>query len=219
MTISNFVGKIFETNTWLVSQKDGFNFICIDPSYGVAEQVLEFLEKTHSKLLYIINTHGHFDHIAENILLKEKTGAKIALCEKELENIKLQNWLMEKAKQLMHHPQKDEIMKKLGDFKIDVYLKNGDVLKMDGIEFKIIETPGHTVGSICLYCEKEGLVFTGDTLFAGTYGRLDLPQAKPEKMNESLKKLASLPPETKVYPGHGNKTTIGEEKKWIDKSV
>jgi glyoxylase-like metal-dependent hydrolase (beta-lactamase superfamily II) len=218
MTINNFVGKIFETNTWLVSQKDGFNFICIDPSYGAAEQIIEFLRKSHGKLLYIINTHGHFDHIAENIALKKHTGAKIALCEKELENLKLQNRLMEEAKKIMRQPsQKEDILKKLEDFKVDVYLKDGDVLEMDGIEFKILETPGHTAGSICLYYKKEGLVFTGDTLFEGTYGRLDLPTAKPEKMNDSLRKLAALPPETRVYPGHGNQTTIAEEKKWIDK--
>ncbi len=93
----------------------------------------------------------------------------------------------------------------------DSFLKEKDHFDVGDLKFEVIHTPGHTPGGISLYCEKEKVVFTGDTLFAGTWGRTDLPYSSEEEMAKSLKKLLKLPPETKVYPGHGRPTTIGEE--------
>lgn len=91
--------------------------------------------------------------------------------------------------------------------KADRLLKDGEQIG----DFKVIFTPGHTPGGICLYNEKEKVIFTGDTLFAGDYGRTDLPGSSEAEMIASLKKLLQLPPETKVFPGHGGPTTIGDE--------
>ena len=92
-------------------------------------------------------------------------------------------------------------------------LKDGDIIRAGELEFKVIETPGHSAGSICLY--GEGVLFSGDTMFAGDSGRVDIPGGSEEQMEGSLKKLLDLPPETIVYPGHGRSTTIMGERKYV----
>ena len=95
----------------------------------------------------------------------------------------------------------------------DIMLKDGDKIKVGSLELEVIHTPGHTPGSISLYCRKEKVVFTGDTLFAGSVGRTDLPGSSYKKLMSSIReKLLALPDETVVYPGHGEKTTIGKER-------
>ncbi len=93
----------------------------------------------------------------------------------------------------------------------DKGLKENDEIRVGALSFKVLETPGHSPGGISLYLEKEKVIFTGDTLFKETYGRVDLPGSSPEAMVFSLQKLLALPHETKVYPGHGRPTTIGAE--------
>ena len=98
----------------------------------------------------------------------------------------------------------------------DMLVGEEDRIKINGILFKIIHTPGHTKGGICLYEEKQQILFSGDTLFNGTYGRVDLPDSDEKEMKQSLKKLSKLPKDVKVYPGHGRETTIGDELEWIE---
>ena len=93
----------------------------------------------------------------------------------------------------------------------DQSLKENDEVKAGGLTFKVLQTPGHSPGGISLYSKEEQVIFTGDTLFKETYGRVDLPGSSPEAMVFSLKKLLALPHATKVYPGHGRPTTIGGE--------
>lgn len=146
---------------------------------GDAEKILENIENQEVKIL---NTHYHFDHTIANDILKEKLNAEILIHENEKEFI---------------------------DFEADRFLKEGEFLKIGETSFKIINTPGHTKGSICLIGEEA--VFTGDTLFDGGYGRTDLPGGEPEKMIESLKKLEHfLKNGVTIYPGHG------EPFKWKD---
>ncbi len=96
----------------------------------------------------------------------------------------------------------------------DIFLKGGDKIKIGDVEMEVIETPGHTPGGISLYIKKANVVFTGDTLFWGSIGRTDLPGGDYNTIIHSLKdKLGNLPDDTKVYPGHGDDTTIGLEKK------
>jgi len=97
----------------------------------------------------------------------------------------------------------------------DSLLKDGDTFLIGNLEFKVLHTPGHSAGGICLYCEKEGVVFVGDTLFKGSIGRYDIPiGGSEEKLMESIKtKLLVLPDDTVVYPGHGDDTTIGDERR------
>jgi len=216
MIIKKFIGKIFNTNTYLVGSKNKKNFVCIDPSYGTQDQIIGYLKQSGGKFKYIINTHGHFDHIAENSVLKKSTGAKTLIADDERETIKSQNWIIDKVLNFLDHPDK-MMIKKIDNFETDIYLKDGDKIEADDLSFTVMATPGHSRGSICLYLVKEGILFSGDTLFAGTYGRVDLPGSDSKKIMESLKKLSRLPPETIVYPGHEKETTIGDEKEWIEK--
>ncbi len=96
-------------------------------------------------------------------------------------------------------------------------LEEGDRISIGEIAFTVISTPGHSPGCVCFYCEKEHILFSGDTLFKGTIGNLTFPTSVPDEMWPSLDKLAALPPETKVYPGHGPSTTIGDES-WLPRA-
>jgi len=180
------VGEI-DTNCYIVDDGKSQEALIIDPGDN-AEEILEFLNRHQLKARSIVNTHGHWDHIGANRELKARTGAPL----------------------LIH--ELDEFMYKASNSPpADSHLKENDLIKVGAVIFKVFHTPGHTPGGISLYCEKEKVLFSGDTLFAGTYGRTDLPYSSQTDMEKSLKKLLKLPAETKVYPGHGRPTTIGEE--------
>jgi glyoxylase-like metal-dependent hydrolase (beta-lactamase superfamily II) len=145
----------------------------IDPGGG-AKLILKEIEKNKVKLKYIILTHGHWDHTLSALKIKKETGAKILLHEAEKEFVK---------------------------FKVDQFLKE-DEIKIGSSLLKVIPTPGHTKGSICLL--GEGFIFTGDTIFKDGYGRTDLEGGSQKDLENSLKKLEKiLRPGMKVYPGHG----------------
>jgi len=133
-------------------------------------------------ICYIVITHGHYDHIQAVGVVKKQTKAKILMNAKAAYGLKP-----------------------------DQTIKDNDEISFGSIVLKVIETPGHCPGAICLYTDKQ--LFSGDTLFHSTYGRVDLPGSSPQAMAASLRRLATLPDETKVFPGHGWSTTIGEEKK------
>ena len=192
-------------NTYLVIEKDKEEFekpseaIIIDPSYKSTEKILEQIKNI--KVKYIINTHGHPDHTWENQKLKELTKAKL---------------LIHKAdSHLLTNPEFETPIP-FSESIPDKFLEDGEIIVLGKLKFKIIHTPGHSPGGVCLYEEREHVLFSGDTLFKGTYGRTDLHHSDSEEMKKSLKKLARLPLETKVYPGHGKETTIKEEKEWIE---
>lgn len=204
MFIKKFVLPPIETNSYLIVE--GREAIVIDPASGSADNVMKELQRQSAKLSLIINTHGHWDHIIENQLLHKKTKAPIA-CHPMDEKMLLR-------------PDAMGLKIEINSTRPHKHLLEGNIVVLGEKgkqKFRVIHTPGHTPGGICLYDEKEKILFSGDTLFAGTYGRIDLKGADPEKMRESLKKLMKLPPETIVLPGHGEKTTIGEEKKWLEK--
>ncbi len=182
------VGEL-ETNCYLVEDEKSREVLIIDPG-DEAPKILKVLRERKLKPLYIINTHGHPDHASGNLELKEKIQIPILI-----------------------HEFDASMLSFIGSPKADRFLKDGDQINLGGLTFKVLHTPGHTPGSISLYSEVEKVLFSGDTLFAGGIGRIDLPYSSPKDMAPSLKKLLSLPPETKVYPGHGGTTTIGEERK------
>ncbi|MBI2970894.1 MAG: MBL fold metallo-hydrolase [Candidatus Aenigmarchaeota archaeon] len=200
MDLSVFPLGPVHTNCYLVVS--GSEAMVVDVPHGCSEKVVHELVKADAKLLYMVNTHGHWDHITENALLREKTNARIA-CHK-LDEDRLRN-----PSALMKPPIP------VAPSRADVYLESGNTITVGGLSFAVLHTPGHTPGSICLYENNEHVVFTGDVLFSGTYGRTDFPGGDDRQMRASLQRLAALPKKTTVYPGHGEATAIGAEE-WLD---
>jgi len=154
-----------------------------------------------------VNSHGHTDHTAEDDILRKSTGARIAIHELDAYRLAFDDEASEEL-----HIQKKPI-------EPDIQLVNGAEVRVGpNTNLKVIHTPGHTEGSICLYEEKLGILFSGDTLFAGGYGRLDGMGADSEAMVTSLKQIMALPGSTDVYPGHGNFTKI-ESESWINDAI
>ncbi|MBI2578945.1 MAG: MBL fold metallo-hydrolase [Candidatus Aenigmarchaeota archaeon] len=199
MLIKKFTCGPAATNSYLIWDDDERKALIIDAPKGCYGQVLDELGKNKLKLLLIANTHGHWDHIADNKALKEKTKAMIAVHKND------EKMLWEPGNAPFDIPAS----------RADTHLDEGDVIKLGSISLEVMETPGHSPGSVCLYEAKSNILFSGDTLFAGSCGRTDFPGGDHGKMIASLKRLLKLPPNTKVYSGHGEETTVGSEK-WIE---
>lgn len=181
---------------WDEASKEGF---VVDPG-DEPEIILDFIKKHGIKAKGIICTHAHFDHVGALTEIKEQTGARVMLHEAELElYIGVSDQAAFWGYDLEPLPQPD------------VLLDDGDVIEADNFSFRVIHTPGHSPGGICLY--GQGFLISGDTLFAGSIGRTDFFGGSMKEIKESLKKIASLPPDTAVIPGHGPATTIGDELK------
>ena len=196
---------ILATNCYLLLCDDTRESLIIDPGFSIEEAntVLERIRRSRAKVKYIVNTHGHFDHISGNGLLKDTLKAEI---------------LIHKDDACMLTDPSRNLSYMLGltiiSPKPDRLLEDGEKIEVGELQLIVMHTPGHTEGSISLYWEAENAVFTGDTLFAGSVGRTDLPGASLQKLLKSLNdKLLKLPDETIVYPGHGGKTTIGRERR------
>ena len=185
------------TNSYLVEDND--SCILIDPGAD-GEKILSLIQEENLTLEKIILTHGHFDHIGAVEYLREGTGAKIFVHSEDKE------YLMDEKKNLSFFT---------GDliepFTADNLMEDGDMVG----KFRVIHTPGHTPGSICLYNEDEGVLFSGDTIFKNGYGRTDFPGGDLQVLINSIKKLLELPADTVVYPGHGPATTIAEFRLYI----
>lgn len=175
--------------------------IIIDPGAD-ARLITSFLDDNNLDVASYMLTHGHVDHISAIAELYKSRPAPIGIHPEDLE------WAFLPANEFAPFysaPQRPPaIARKLTDHQL---FNDG------GIEYEIIHTPGHSPGSVCLYFQKHHVLFTGDTLFAGSIGRTDLPGGSMKLMNQSLKMLAKMPGETKVYTGHGPSTTMASEKK------
>ncbi|MDG6995236.1 MAG: MBL fold metallo-hydrolase [Nitrososphaerota archaeon] len=190
-------------NNVFILYEDGANSgTVIDVGQG-SKQILQRLKELELKLDLIINTHGHTDHTAEDDLVRNSTSAKLAIHELDAYRLATED---EASRELRIEKRPIEP---------DLQLVDGQIIQIGkSVQVKVLHTPGHTEGSICLYDERRNQLFSGDTLFAGGYGRTDGAGADPIAMVSSLKKLLQLPRDTEVYPGHGPFTTIGNET-WI----
>lgn len=189
------------TNCYIIQDEESKETMVIDPG-GQPEKIINMLKILDAKLKYIYLTHCHIDHIGGVHLLQEKLGGKVLIHRNEAENLYDDNI------NLSSYIGSDEI-KLEADSRVD----DNDLIHIGKLEFRVIFTPGHTEGSSSLYCEKEKMLFSGDTLFRGTWGRTDLPTSCLEDIMDSItNKLIILPDDTIVYPGHGKSTMIKEEK-------
>lgn len=201
MKIKLFKTGPIRTNTYLIWDELSKEAVVIDPAGGVKE-ITSTVRRYGLKVKFIINTHGHFDHILVNKQLQQKLDAQILIHKDEKDFL---------SDNLKNHAQESGFeVEKAKPAKL---LRGGNVIWIGKIKLKVIDTPGHSKGDICLYEHKEKVLFSGDTLFHGCIGRTDLPESNSSKLELSLKKLAKLPSDTKVYPGHGWSTTIGNERK------
>lgn len=189
------------TNCYIVQDEESKETMVIDPA-GDVDKIIEMLDILQARLKYIYLTHCHGDHIGGVQELKEKYGGKIVIERKDAENI------LNPDVSLTTYIGFPNLT-----IEADARVDDGDLLHLGNLEFKVLYTPGHTEGGSCLYCESERLLFSGDTLFRGTWGRTDVPTGNFEDIINSItKKLMILPDETIVYPGHGKSTMIREEK-------
>jgi glyoxylase-like metal-dependent hydrolase (beta-lactamase superfamily II) len=189
----------FMTNVYLLVEEEGRKGILVDPGID-CELIADAIQQEVSDLLWVVNTHCHLDHAAGNHLFAGGGKAKLAIHEDECEHLKhivRQGLIWGISVRESPEP--------------DLFLDESSTLKLGRAEVKIIHTPGHTPGGICLYFP--GAAIVGDTLFAGSIGRTDLPGGETETLLNTIRtKLYALPDDTRVHPGHGPETTIGEEK-------
>ncbi len=173
--------------------------ILIDPSMG--ERVaIATVRDDGLRLIEILNTHGHPDHVYGNAAVKEATRARLAI--HRLDEYRL-------------GPKRPPTSFDIPPCDADDLIDEGPLAYVADIELVALHTPGHTEGSTCFHLPGQRALFSGDVLFQGNVGRVDLPGSDPRAMERSLARVAALPPDTLVYPGHGAQTTIGAELSWL----
>ena len=178
----------YQTNCYLVSEKNSDHCVIIDPGYS-PEIILKRLEREHMTPDAILLTHGHFDHVGGVREIAAETDCKVYLCEDDLSM--------------------PPVFTAGPLYYTDLYTE-GDRVTAAGLTFRVLHTPGHTPGSVCLVCQDT--MFSGDTLFAGSCGRTDMPGGSWTEITKSLKRLNSIAEDLTVYPGHGPSTTLKDEK-------
>jgi len=202
MILEAFPSGPFETNAYIVGCTQTHDAALIDPGVDSADTLIQALDSHSLTPKAILLTHSHWDHTADVATLKKKFDIPIYIHPLDAPNLispgadGLPLYISIEGIEPTHH------------------LEEGQEIIIGTLHWHVIHTPGHSPGGVCFYCKEEQTLLSGDTLFQGSIGNLSFPTSDPDQMWISLKKLEKLPPETKVYPGHGNPTTIGAES-WL----
>ncbi len=199
--VSRVVGPI-ATNVHIVADERSREAIAIDTAIPSLDWIAEELAARGWTLKLIVSTHGHWDHIGDNAAVARHTGAEIAV----------------------HAADRDRLIHPVplnAPFEIPpsvpaVELAEGGIIRFGAVRLEVLHTPGHTEGSVCLLLPDEATLLSGDTLFAGGWGRVDLPGGSAEEMAVSIARLAGLGDDIGVLPGHGPTTIIRRERPWMD---
>ena len=186
MEIAVLTVGAYQTNCYLVWKEGREDCVVIDPGY-TPDKILEAVRREGKTVAAILLTHGHFDHVGGVKKLAKETNCDVYL-----------------------RPEERTMPQIITAGELYSTRKYEDTITVAGLTFRVLHTPGHTPGSVCLLCE--GVLFSGDTLFAGSCGRCDLPGGDEEEIRHSLKKLAALPGDMPVLPGHGGDTTLQRER-------
>ena len=204
MEMLHFQVPPLQNNAYLLYDEGTREAVVIDPAAGSAE-ITAAVQREGLKVTAIVNTHGHHDHTADNAPLQQAVGGKIAIHETDAyrleRNAKEARWYLP----VPPPPSKAEVL-----------LKEGSEVKIGPDVLRVLHTPGHTLGSIALHHRDSGRLWSGDTVMAGTYGRYDGPGGSFAKLVETVRALLQLPSETRVFPGHGEFTTIEAESGWME---
>lgn len=202
MKILTFVLGSVRTNAFICIDPDSSKCVVIDPGCD-GDGIYKKIAERNLNLEYILLTHGHFDHIMAAKLIKERTGAKIAIHYHDNE--------------MLLDPMLSYALQFAGSNytcgNADLLLKDGDRISCGSMTFDVMHTPGHTKGS-CVFIAQDSL-FTGDTLFAGDVGRTDLHGGNEAILQNSLKRIFSLGKDYRIYPGHGNFSRLSKEKEFF----
>lgn len=204
--IKCFTVNMVEENCYVLSDDTHEAVIIDDGAYlrGEHQAIDDYVAREGLHLKHVLNTHAHFDHTLGNYHLYQTYGLKpeMSVADAELYgNLSLQvQSLLGRKLNVSVAP-------------VDHFLHDGDIIRFGSHQLQVIETPGHTPGGICLYCRQENILFSGDSLFQQSIGRTDFPGGNAFSLITSLKeRVITLPDNTKVYPGHGGTTTIGQER-------
>jgi len=195
------VGPV-STNVYILADPSTREAIAIDTATPSLAWIAGALEERAWTLKLIVSTHGHWDHIGDNAAVAEHTGASIAVHPADRHRLEDPKPLYAPFEIVPSVPA--------------VELAEGGEIRFGEIRLRVLHTPGHTEGSVCLLSDDEGLLFSGDTLFTGGWGRVDFPGGSPEEMVGSIARLSGLEDRLRVLPGHGAATTIGRERAWMD---
>lgn len=186
-----------EANCYILYNPDKKEGLIIDPG-AEGSRLIKFIKQEKICINYIINTHGHPDHIGANRQIKEYTNAPILIHEYDAPMLTRSGSVLSLIFPL-----------ESSSPAADTFVKDGDLIECAGMKLKVLHTPGHTPGGISLLLDDA--IFTGDTLFSGSVGRFDLPGGSEEVLLNSIKKILSLDENLIIYPGHGPSTTVSEE--------
>lgn len=202
MHLEHWTGPPVDTHGYLLYDAGSREAWAIDAPMETADLLLARVRELDLRLTRLILTHGHFDHLMDAPAY-QAAGIPIALHPGDVELV------------AMPQPSMFGIPLEMPAFQVDEELREGDRLRLGEDEWEVWHVPGHSPGHIILHCAARQTVLGGDLLFAGGYGRVDLPGSDPAAMTASLTRLLALPLETQVHPGHGPATTVGAERRWL----